>query len=72
MEEVHERFRKNDRAFLHEHLQERVFSLSRSAQAHFEGMDEAFQQEKRKLEDQLNEVAYEKRKAYLDEQEAKA
>ncbi|WP_167630579.1 DUF3958 family protein [Listeria valentina] len=71
VEEVSWQFRKNDRAFLREQMQEQVFSLSRSTQEHFEGMEEAFQQEKRDLEDQANEVAYEKRKASLDEQEGK-
>ncbi|MBC1399938.1 DUF3958 family protein [Listeria fleischmannii] len=72
VEEVSWQFRKNDRAFLREQMQERVFSLSRSTQAHFEGIEEALQQEKRDLEEQANEVAYGKRKAFLDEQEAKA
>ncbi|WP_241463068.1 DUF3958 family protein [Listeria aquatica] len=72
VEEVSWQFRKNDRAFLREQMQERVFSLSRSTQEHFEEMEEALQQEKRNLEDQANEVAYRKRKASLDEREEKA
>ncbi|RDX02050.1 DUF3958 family protein [Listeria kieliensis] len=72
MEEVSWQFRKNDRAFLRADRQEQVFSLSRSAQEHFDIMEEALQQEKRDLEKQANEVAYGKRKAFLDEQEAKA
>ncbi|MBC1526615.1 DUF3958 family protein [Listeria seeligeri] len=71
VEEVSWQFRKNDRAFLREQTQEQVFSLSRSTQAHFETMEETLRQEKRDLEEQLNEVAYGKRKASLDEQEAK-
>ncbi|WP_167629181.1 DUF3958 family protein [Listeria valentina] len=72
VEGVSWQFRKNDRAFLREDMQERVFSLSRSVQEHFDVMEEAFQQEKRDLEDQAHEVAYGKRKAFLDEQEVKA
>lgn len=36
----------NDQAFLHEQMQERVFSLSRSTQEHLEVMEEVLQQEK--------------------------
>ncbi|MBC1980750.1 DUF3958 family protein [Listeria welshimeri] len=72
VEKISWQFRKNDHAFLHEQMQERVFSLSRSTQEHLEVMEEVLQQEKRELEEQINEVAYEKRKAFLDEREAKA
>lgn len=46
VEKVSWQFRKNDQAFLHEQMQERVFSLSRSTQEHLEVMEEVLQQEK--------------------------
>ncbi len=71
VEDVSWRYRKNDRAILHNQMQERVFSLSQSIQEQLAMTDEKFLQEKRELGERLNEVAWEKRKASLDEREDK-
>ncbi|EUJ33008.1 hypothetical protein MFLO_05325 [Listeria floridensis FSL S10-1187] len=62
-------FRQNDRAFIHENMQDRVFAFSHSIRDDLEETAELYQREKRQLEDQLNEIAYEKRKARLEERE---
>lgn len=71
VEEIHWRFRNHERESLHQQVLDRVSFLAKSIQNQLDETGEKLQLEKRNLEDELNIIAYEKRKASLAEGGAK-
>lgn len=69
MDEIRWDFRQNDRSSLHEQMQDRVFSISRTIREDLEETGDSYQQEQRELKDCLDEIAYKKRKAGIDKGE---